>query len=117
MRNTDHTSSQDETKEKAEEKEKEKKEKEKKEKEKKEKEVKPHTLKSNNPHLTGGEKPIRPRENKKEQNPTDYVRSRVSHKAIVPRVLFFVFSRFMPLLMKNQKTSRQKLHKLCGAKG
>ena len=51
MRNTDHTSSQDETKEKAEEKEKEKKEKE-----KKEKEVKPHTLKSNNPRLTGGEK-------------------------------------------------------------
>ena len=47
MRNTDHTSSQDETKEKAEEKEK---------KEKKEKEAKPHTLKSNNPHLTGGEK-------------------------------------------------------------
>ena len=47
MRNTDHTSSQDETKEKAEEKEK----------EKKEKEVKPHTLKSNNPHLTGGEEP------------------------------------------------------------
>ena len=41
MRNTDHTSSQDETKEKAEEKEK--------------KEVKPHTLTSNNPHLTGGE--------------------------------------------------------------
>ena len=57
VRNTDHTSSQDETKEKAEEKEKEKeKETEKKEKEKKEKkEVKPHTLKSNNPHLTGGE--------------------------------------------------------------
>ena len=48
MRNTDHTSSQDETKEKAEEKEK----------EKKEKEVKPHTLKSNNPHLTGGEKKV-----------------------------------------------------------
>ena len=47
MRNTGHTSSQDETKEKAEEKEKEKKEK---------KEVKPHTLKSNNSHLTGGEK-------------------------------------------------------------
>ena len=44
MRNTDHTSSQDETKEKAEEKEKEK-----------EEEVKPHR-KSNNPHLTGGEK-------------------------------------------------------------
>ena len=48
MRNTDHTSSQDETKEKAEEKEK----------EKKEKEVKPHTLKSNNPHLTGGEQQL-----------------------------------------------------------
>ena len=45
MRNTGHTSWQDETKEKAEEKEK-----------KEKKEVKPHTLKSNNPHLTGGEK-------------------------------------------------------------
>ena len=42
MRNTDHTSSQDETKEKAEEKE-------------KEEEVKAD-IKSNNPHLTGGEK-------------------------------------------------------------
>ena len=44
MRNTDHTSSQDETKEKAEEEEK----------EKEEEEVKAD-IKSNNPHLTGGE--------------------------------------------------------------
>ena len=47
MRNTDHTSSQDETKEKAKAEE---------EKEKEEKKDEPHTLKSNNPRLTGGEK-------------------------------------------------------------
>ena len=43
-----------------------------------------------------------------------------SHRAIVSRVLcFFVFSRFWPLLAKNQKkTSRkQKKHRQCGAKG
>ena len=48
MRNTDHTSSQDETKEKA-------KAEEEKEKEEEEEEVKAD-IKSNNPHLTGGEK-------------------------------------------------------------
>ena len=47
MRNTDHTSSQDETKAKAEE--------EKEEEEEEEEEVKAD-IKSNNPHLTGGEK-------------------------------------------------------------
>ena len=51
-RNTDHTSSQDETKEKA--KAEEKEEEEEDEEEEKEEEVKAH-IKSNNPHLTGGE--------------------------------------------------------------
>ena len=49
MRNTDHTSSQDETKEKAKAEEEEEKE------EEEEEEVKAD-IKSNNPHLTGGEK-------------------------------------------------------------
>ena len=51
MRNTDHTSSQDETKEKA-------KAEEEKEKEEEEEEVKAD-IKSNNPHLTGGEQLLR----------------------------------------------------------
>ena len=50
MRNTDHTSSQDETKEKAKAEEEEK---------EKEEEVKAD-IKSNNPHLTGGEKYLKP---------------------------------------------------------